>query len=426
MPDETIPPVDDRTLRRATLAAAVGNTVETYDYAVYGFLATILARLFFPESSPTAALLAAFAIFGAAFLVRPLGGLLLGPVADRLGRRPALVFTLLSMAVISTLIGLLPTAATIGIAAPVLLFALRMLQGLTAGGEYSTAIIYAAEFAPQERKGAMASRVQAGSLAGLLLGAVVVLGLTLSLTPEAMLSWGWRVPFLLALPLGMVGLYLRARLGETPEFTAAPSREPVERKGIRVLLLAGICVTHAVGFYLVFTYVQNMIIQLGSSPVAATGAVAVALFVGIFLVLAGGRLSDRIGRRSALLIATGVIVVVSYPLVAGLTTATGPMLVLCAVLLAAGPSFYSGIAPITYIELFPVHARGTWVAVVYNVTVAIFGGGTVYLCQWLVGATGDPHAAAYVLMGAAVVSGLTALGMRTALPRRAATPYAAV
>ncbi|MFF4053522.1 MFS transporter [Streptomyces chartreusis] len=413
-------PSSASTLRRTTLAAAIGNTVENYDYAVYGFVAAVLAKNFFPDATPGVALLSTFAVFGAAFVVRPLGGLLLGPVADRLGRRPTLVLTLIGMAVVSTLIGLLPTTETIGIAAPILLVVLRMLQGLAAGGEYGTAIIYAAEFAPAHRKGEMASRVQMGSLAGLLIGAFVVVGLNLSLSATAMQSWGWRVPFLLALPLGAIGLYLRSRLGETPEFVAVRGRiqeqPPVDRRVRRALLLIGVAATHAVGFYLAFTYVQNLIIQLHFSAVTATAVVGCALAVGIGLVLAGGRLSDRIGRRRALLIATAVILVASYPLMAALTAASNPwLLALCAVLLAAGPSFYSGIAPITYIELFPVHSRGTGVALGFNVAVAIFGGSVIYATQWLVQATGDNRAGAFVLIGSAVLSGLTALALNGVL-----------
>ncbi|GAA4709295.1 MFS transporter [Pseudonocardia yuanmonensis] len=417
------------TVRRTTLAAAIGNTVENYDYAVYGLVATVLAKNFFPNSTPGVALLSTFAVFAAAFVIRPLGGLLLGPLADRIGRKPTLVVTLIGMAVVSTLIGLLPTAATIGIAAPILLVVLRMGQGLAAGGEYGTAIIYAAEFAPENRKGEMASRVQMGSLAGLLIGAVIVVSLTLSLGPEAMQAWGWRVPFLLALPLGAIGFYLRSRLGETPEFVevqeVAQDRPPVGRRLWRGVLLIGVAATHAVGFYLAFTYVQNLIIQLKFSLVTATVVIGVALAVGIGLVLAGGRVSDRIGRRPALLIATAVIVVASYPLMAGLTSSTNPwVLGIFAVLLAAAPSFYTGIAPITYIELFPVHARGTGVSLAFNIAVAVFGGSVLYVTQWLVQTTGDNRAGAFVLIGSAALSGLTALALPTVLTPRVRRPTA--
>ena len=422
-------------LRRATLAAAVGNTVETYDYAVYGFLATVLAKHFFPAATPGAALLATFAVFGAAFVVRPLGGLVFGPLADRLGRQPTLVLTLVGMAIVSALIGLLPTAGTIGIAAPILLVVLRLLQGLSAGGEYGTAIIYAAEFATADRKGEMASRVQVGSLSGLLLGALVILGLNLTIGAEVMSAWGWRIPFLLALPLGAIGLYLRNRLGETPEFTAAHETDttglpPVDHRLRRALLLIGVAAAHAVGYYFAFTYVQNLIIQLHFSAATATGVIAVALAVGIGLVILGGRLSDRFGRRPVLFAATAVMIVVSYPAMAGLTSTQSPwLLVVCAVLLAAGPSFYSGIAPITYVELFPVHARGTGVALSYNIAVAVFGGSVVYVTQALVQSSGDSRTGAFVLMGSAVLSLLATVGLRGVLPGRVsreAVPSSAV
>ena len=353
-----------------------------------------------------------------------MAGCFFGPLADRLGRQPTLVLTLVGMAVVSAAIGVLPTAEAIGVAAPILLVVLRMLQGLSAGGEYGTAIIYASEFAPPGRKGEMASRVQAGSLTGLLLGALVILGLNLVLGADAMLAWGWRIPFLLALPLGAIGLYLRSRLGETPEFTAAhepgtAELPPVDHTLWRGLLLIAVAATHAVGFYFAFTYVQNLIIQLQFTAVIATGVIAVALVVGIGLVLLGGRLSDRIGRRPALFIATGVIIVASYPLIAGLTSTQNPwLLAMCAVLLAAGPSFYSGIAPITYIELFPVQARGTGVSLSYNIAVAVFGGSVVYGTQWLVQTTGDNRSGAFVLMAAASLSLLAAVGLRGILPSR--------
>lgn len=415
------------TLRRTTWAAGVGMTVETYDYAVYGFLATVLAANFFPSSSPGAALLSSLAVFGVAFVVRPLGGAIFGPLADRIGRQPTLVITLLGMAAVSTLIGLLPTAETIGVAAPILLVVLRMLQGLSAGGEYGTALIYAAEFSPEGRRGAVTSRVQAGCLVGLLLAATAVLGLNLLLTPEAVQAWGWRIPFLLALPLGVVGLYLRNQLGETPEFTAvrdadAPPPPPVDHKLRRALLLVGVAVLHTVSFYVAFTYVQTFSIGLGFSPVAATGAVVISLLVGVVLVIAAGRLSDRVGRRPVLIGGALAITLASYPLVAGVTNASGFWsLTLCVVLLGAAPAFYAGVAPITYIELFPVHARGTGVSLSYNITVAIFGGTCVYLCQWLIEVTGDNRAPAFVLIGAAVISGLATLGLRSVLPAHTTT-----
>ncbi|HVV14501.1 MFS transporter [Amycolatopsis sp.] len=408
-----------RTLRRTTLAAAIGNTVETYDYAVYGFLATVLAKIFFPAASPGTALLSSFAVFGSAFLARPAGALVFGPLADRLGRRPALVASLLLMAGVSTVIGLLPATSTIGIAAPVLLVLLRFAQGLAAGGEYTTALIYVAEFAPPHRRGALSSRVQVGSLAGLLIGAVVVLSLNAALTAQQMLAWGWRVPFLLALPIGAVGLYLRSRLGETPEFEAARSAPAkISAPWARILLIAGVSVLHVIGFYMVYTYLQNYLIQQHLSTLTATAVIAVALFAGLFLVVAGGKMTDRKGKAPVLLGTSLVVLVVTYPLFAALSTAPPLWLVICCTTaLSAGPAFYSGAAPITYIQLVPVRVRGSVVALSYNVVVAVLGGSAVFVCQALVEATGDPRSPAYLLIAAAAVSTVAAI----ALARRTAS-----
>lgn len=433
VPDETIaePPALTPTgkpalqsVRSTTFAAAIGNTIEAYDYAVFGFLAVVFGKVFFPNATPGAALLSAFAVFGAAFVMRPLGAVIFGNIADRLGRRPTLLISILGMGVVTTLVGLLPSAATIGIGAPILLVLLRFLQGLSAAGEYSTATIYAAEFAPAHRKGEMASWVQAGSLAGLLLGALIVLGLNAALSPADMVEWGWRVPFLLALPLGAVGLWLRSRLGETPEFIAAKlnvDKPPVtDRRALRTTLFIGIGILQLIGFYVVFTYVQNLIIQLGFNAVQATLAVAVAIVIGAGLVVLGGRVSDRIGRRPALLGTALVVLLTAYPLFSALSTATSLWgVIVCAVLIGAAPSFYSGITTITFIELFPVHARGRAVSLAYSVTAAVFGGTAVYLCQLLVQATGNNYAPSFLLMVAAVVSGAAALGLRAVLPARA-------
>lgn len=409
--------VPAQTLRRTSVAAAIGNTVETYDYAVYGFLATVLAKIFFPAWSPGAALLSSFAVFGSAFLARPAGALVFGPLADRLGRRPALVASLLLMAGASTLIGLLPTTKSIGIAAPIVLVLLRFTQGLAGGVEYTTAIIYVAEFAPPHRRGALSSRVQVGSLAGFLIGAVVVLSLNATLIPQQMLAWGWRVPFLLALPIGAIGLYLRSRFGETPEFLAArtnasENHAKVVNQWPRVLLLVGVSVLHIVGIYMVYTYLQNFLIQLHLSPITATAVIGFALVVGLFLVVAGGRASDWQGRPKVLLASSIVVLVLTYPLFAALSTAPPLWLAICCVVfLSAGPAFYSGVAPITFVQLVPVRARGSVIGISYNVVAAVLGGSAVFVSQALVEVTGDPRAPAYLLMGAAVVSAAAALSL---------------
>lgn len=427
----TSAPGDPRTLRRVTVAAMIGNTVETYDYAVYGFLATVLAQLFFPDAQPGTALLSTFAVFGAAFVIRPLGSFVFGPLADRIGRRKTLMVTVLLMAVATPLIGLLPTAASIGLAAPILLVVLRLLQGLSAAGEYCTAVIYAAEFSPGPLRGRMTSRVQVGSVLGLFIAAVVVLTLNAVLSPEQVLDWGWRIPFLIALPLGVIGLYLRSRLGETPEFEAleengdtieAPTREAFTAHWPLIVLIFLIGSLHMIGFYMVYTYTQSYIIGLGFSSREATLVTVGTLACGIGLIVLGGHLADRWGRWQPLLFLSIVVLVTAYPLFVALSNADSIALVfLWALLLSAAPALYSAIAPVTYVEVLPANVRGTVFAVGYGIVAAVLGGSALYLGQLLVNLTGNVNAPAFLLMFGAALSAVAALWVRT---RFAAEPPA--
>ncbi|MBG6099055.1 MFS transporter [Nocardioides luteus] len=410
------PEIDRRTTRQHSVAAGIGNTIETYEFAVFGFLATLLAGIFFPNSSPTTALLSTFAVFGTAFLFRPIGGVLIGMLADRIGRQPALVLTLISMAIATALIGMLPTVATAGPVATVGLVLLRLCQGLSAGGEYTAAVIYAAESSPEDRAPEMASRVQVGSLAGLLLAAIVVVGLSVSLTPEQMASWGWRVPFLLAIPLGAFGLLLRSRLGETPAFEAARdagvSPAPSDTFWSNwpgMLGIAGVAVLHAIGFYMTFTFVQATIVQRGFTLVEATSVVGCALLVGIGFVVAGGKLSNRLGPRTVLITASLITLVSSWPLWSLVVGADSLIVVLFASIgLAAGPALYGGAAPITYVRHVSVARRGTVVALAYGITITVLGGTASYVAQWLINTTGDTHSPVWLILTAAAISAFTA------------------
>jgi MHS family proline/betaine transporter-like MFS transporter len=414
-------------MRRVTFAAAIGNTIETYDYAVYGFLTVVLSKLFFPGSQPGVALLAAFAVFGVAFVVRPLGSLLFGSIADRVGRRPSLVATLVLMAGATTIIGLLPTAETVGVWAPILLVVMRLLQGLAAGGEYGTAMTFAAEFTPQNRRGAMTSRVQIGSIASLLLAAGAVLLLSAVLTPEAMASWGWRVPFLLALPLGLIGFYIRARLEESPEFrtleqagevSQSPAKESFTRYGKLIVLVFGVAAFQQIGYYVAFTYAQSYIIQLGFTQGQATLATVVSIAVAVVLVAVGGPLSDRWGRWPMLLVLSAVMLVTAYPFFAALSSAKSlPLVVLVTVAMGIVPALYTSVAPATYIEVAPAKVRATVFAVGFALAAALLGGPALYISQFLVEATGDNRAPAYFLMFGALLSLIAALFVRRRRPQ---------
>jgi MHS family proline/betaine transporter-like MFS transporter len=267
----------------------------------------------------------------------------------------------------------------------------------------------------------MTSRIQVGSLCGFLIAAGVVLTLHAVLTPEQVVAWGWRLPFLFALPMGAIGLYVRSRLGETPEFeavsaskraAAAPVRESLTRQWPRMLTIVGISALHIIGIYMVYTYVQSGIIQLGYSPTRATLVIVLALAAGVALAVVGGRLVDRWGRRPLLAGVSVAVLVCAYPLFAALSSA-GSLgeVILWTLLLSAGPALYSGIVPIAYVELVPVAVRGSAVSSAYNVAAAGFGGSALYICQWLVNATGDSRSPAFLLMAAAAVSVVGALAL---------------
>jgi MHS family proline/betaine transporter-like MFS transporter len=221
--EEAVPEVEEQTVLRAITGASIGNLVEWFDFAVYGYLATYIAANFFPSNNPTASLLSTFAVFAAAFFVRPLGGIFFGPLGDRIGRQRVLATVIILMSVATFAIGLLPTYATIGVLAPILLVVARLLQGFSAGGEFGGGATFLAEYSPDDRRGFLVSWLEFSTLIGFILGSGVVLVLNSSLGEDAMTAWGWRIPFLIAGPLGAVGLYIRLRLEDTPEFRALES-----------------------------------------------------------------------------------------------------------------------------------------------------------------------------------------------------------
>ena len=209
---------DPATIRKAVRGAAIGNTVEWYDFAIYSTLATYIADKFFPSGDETAALLSTFAVFAAAFFMRPLGGFFFGPLGDRIGRQRVLALVIILMSGSTFIIGLVPSYESIGVAAPLLLLLMRCVQGFSAGGEYGSGACYLAEFAPDKHRGFVVSFLVWSVVVGFLLGSLTVTGLETLLSESAMQSYGWRIPFLIAGVLGVVGLYIRMRLGDTPDF----------------------------------------------------------------------------------------------------------------------------------------------------------------------------------------------------------------
>lgn len=400
----------------------MGNCVEWFDFAVYGFLATYIGANFFPSDNPTASLLATFAVFGAAFFVRPLGGLVFGPIGDKLGRQRVLALVIILMSAASFAIGLLPTYATIGIWAPILLVFLRLLQGFSVGGEYGGAGAFVAEYSPDERRGYMVSWLMVSTLIGFIMGSVVVTALSALISEDAMSSWGWRIPFLIAGPLGIVGLYIRLRLEETPEFRAlettgevaqAPLKEAFVENWRQILQVAGIAIIHNVGFYMVFTYMPTYFsTELGFGQTASFVSIVLAGLTGLVLVPPLGALSDRVGRKPLLLTACACFALLTYPLFVLMNTGNLVAAILAHLALAVIEAIFISTSIAVMTELFPTRVRYGGYSIGYNFSVAIFGGSAPFLATWLISVTGNPLSPAFYVIFAAVATLLTVLTVR--------------
>ncbi|MDT5018271.1 MAG: transporter, family, proline/betaine transporter, partial [Mycobacterium sp.] len=406
-------------IRRAVRGAAIGNTVEWFDFAIYGFLATYIAEKFFPPGDETAALLNTFAIFAAAFFMRPLGGFFFGPLGDRIGRQRVLALVILLMSASTLAIGLVPSYDTIGVFAPLLLLFLRCLQGFSAGGEYGSGACYLAEYASDKHRGFVVSFLVWSVVVGFLLGSLTVTGLEAVLSEGAMDSYGWRIPFLLAGLLGAVGLYIRLRLGDTPEFeslredgevSSSPLKEAITTSWRQILQIAGLVVIHNVGFYIVFTFLPSYFTKtLKFTKIDAFVSITVASLVAMILIPPLGALSDRIGRKPLLIAGATGFAVFAYPLFLLLNTGS----------LAAAIAAHAGLAAIEAVfvsaslaaaaELFATRVRSSGYSIGYNVSVAVFGGTAPYVATWLVDRTGNELAPAFYIIAAAIITLATIL-----------------
>ncbi len=424
------------TMRRVVAASFVGNLVEWFDYAVYGYLAATIAAVFFPRISETAGLLAAFGVFAVSFLVRPLGGVFWGHFGDRRGRRAALSASILIMSGSTVVIALLPGYASIGLAAPVLLLLVRMVQGFSAAGEYAGASAFLYEYAPEGRRGFYTSVVPASTAAGLLTGSVVVTVLTTALTPEQMSTWGWRLPFLLAAPLGLVGRYIRLKLDDTPEYRAlvdgsgedggtgahAPLTETFSRNRRALLIAFGATCLNAVGFYMLLSYMPTYLArELGLEETAAFVSTTVALAVYIGSVFVMGRLSDRFGRPVMLTTAGIGFAVLSVPIfwVLGLSGVVGATLIQVA--LGVMLTTNDGTLPSYLAELFPTRVRYSGFAFSFNTANALFGGTAPFVATFLIHVSGNAAAPAFYLAAAGLVAALAMSAARPAARRSPTT-----
>lgn len=415
--------VSPATLRKVTAAAAVGNFVEWFDFAVYGFLATIIAGQFFSSDDPNTALLQTFAVFAVAFALRPLGGIVFGALGDRLGRKRVLSATVLMMAGATTVIGLLPTYASIGLLAPVLLTVARCVQGFSAGGEYAGACAYLMEHAPNHRRAWYGSFIPVSTFTAFACAALMAYLLDVSLSPEAMSEWGWRVPFLVAAPLGLIGLYLRWRMEETPAFRLAmsekqmhahsPLRETLGQQKGTILRLGAFISLTALSFYMFTTYFATYLQVVGhlSRPQSLIVSTVALLFAAAACPVAGA-FSDRVGRRRTIGFTCLWMILAVFP--AYWLASSGDLLaaIVGVILLAVGAVLSGVVTAALLSEAFPTRTRYTASAMTYNLAYTIFGGTAPLVATWLIGQTGSSLAPAFYL----VLVALLALAGGLALP----------
>jgi MFS transporter, MHS family, proline/betaine transporter len=417
---EEITVVRPSSLKRTITGTTVGNLTEWYDFGIFAFLVPTISQVFFSGRS-SGSLIATFTIFAASFVVRPLGGLFFGLLGDRIGRRRVLAITIITMAVGTFAIGLIPSYATIGIWSAVLLLAARLVQGFSTGGEYAGAMTYLGEHAPDTRRGFLASWLEFGTLSGYILGAGVATAITALLPPEALLSWGWRIPFLIAAPLGLIGLYVRLRLEETPAYEQHAQdrgdeqqtlgeqfRDTVIRPWRPLLICMGLVLAFNVTNYTLTQYMPTYL----SEEVGLPYTPALVIVLAVMVILAGlvtlsGRLSDRVGRKPILYIGCGMLLVLSVPAFLLMSQGGYVRVFLGTLLLALTLLCFNSTLPGTLPALFPIGARYGSLAIGYNVSVSVFGGTTPLIASSLVAATGSKLMPAIPLLAAGVVGAIS-------------------
>ena len=412
--------VDSRTARRITLAGCVGIFAELYDNGIFGFMAGTLALVFFPDSQN--AVLLVFVGYAISFFFRPLGGIICGHLGDRIGRQRMLVFVIMLISVATAVIGLLPTYASIGIAAPCLLILMRVLQGFSVGGEAAGAMTFLAEHAPEGKRGLYTSYAQIASFLSLLTGTLIAAAMSSGLGPDRMESFGWRIPFLLAIPLGITGIYIRKRITDTPNFTRLKeegglSKNPLKEafasaEHRRAMWLAlFIPLMNGSGYYVLFAYMPTfMNKELKFSTVQGllvTAASLVAISVAIPLM---GSLSDRIGRKKVIAGAAAVMAIAGIPCYALISSGNVVLAAVGACIMAVIFAGHTGVVHILLVELFPTRVRYSAYGLGYNVSSAVFGGTAPLLMTFLIGQTGNTYIPAFYAV-------ITALGTLIAVSR---------
>jgi len=414
MPSQLEPPltINRTAMRRAVLSSIIGNAFEWFDFIIYGFFIGLISKAFFPADDPFVATILAASTFAISYIVRPFGGILLGMYADRVGRKPALTLMILSMGLSTLLIGATPTYASIGIAAPLLIVLARVLQGLSVGGEFSSAAAMLVEYAPRNRRMFFASLQMCSQSLSIAVSGLFGYGLSVWLEPHALEQWGWRIPFLLGVLIAPVGFYIRRKVQESPAFEqarqqgATPFGMILTQQGRALATAFGVCVVATASNYVWFVSMPRIVVEGLGLPFreALFGIFICGLLLCVLCPLAGW-LADRFGSRRIFCIGTLIFSTVSWPLLAWVVAApdltrllVAQISVACVVCLIWGPM------PGMMASLFPTGTRSTGMAVSYNLGVLLFGGLAPLTLAVLIEKTGSPLMPAYYTIFCAALS----------------------
>ena len=403
--------------KKSLIAGFSGNILEWYDFTVYGFFATVIGTQFFPESDKVVQLISSFGVFAAGYLVRPLGGVIFGLIGDKQGRKKALVFSVIMMAVSTTLIAFLPVYANIGWYSALLLILLRLLQGFSVGGEFTGAISFLVETAPEGKRGFYGSWTTFGVFGGILLGSGIATLITSILTKEQLHDFGWRIPFLMGVVIGFVGYFLRKSMNDDYYEEIKNEKQIVKNplltfwkeyrmQAVRLILISW---AFGVSVYLLFIFLPSYLhtfhgVKLSNALSAHTITIAVLMLIIPFF----GYLTDKIGRKALLLGALTGFIVFTYPLFALMFKNTYLAILAAMLAFAIFEAMFQAVMPVMMTEMFPAHVRYTGLSVSYNISLALFGGTAPVFSTWLVKVSGgNVWMPAYYLIFTCIIALIT-------------------
>lgn len=403
-------------MKKVLIAGMVGNALEWYDYALYAQFASIIGKHFLPESDITDIWI--FAIFASGFIGRPLGGVVFGNIGDKIGRKLSLVLGILTMSVPTAAIGLLPGYNSIGIMAPIILTVMRLLQGFALGGEFSGCIAYMVEYAPKNIRGIAGSAAFSSMCGGMLIGLITSNAFIHFMPNKQLIEWGWRIPFIAGLFIGLVGFYIRLSLSESPVYKAAkehgmlsryPFRETVTKYWKPLLISISLYLSVTGPFYTITVFVENFMTKLGYDSLQSFIVSALVLIILIIVFPISAAISDKIGRRPVLITGVILLIIIAYPVFLALGSMNYIIALISQIIFAVILAIYMGPIPTVLVEMFPTRVRFTGVALSYNLSAAIFGGTAPMIGMMLTKITGNKYALSYYLIALGVISLTTIL-----------------